>query len=521
MAADAGELPSDVRSAIEQTVQSITNHPDLTAEAIAARVEQNTQAGTPTDAGTTPGEVLAGVLAKLDEQAVQPVAQSDPGNWAKQALGRVRDWVGTPGAAEADLNDWRKSRLARVLTTSVQKVAEEWEQRASKEALELMSHPGARLAAAESAVAQLQQYFAAAAEKLDAVLSQHSARSTQAYRQTEAAAHECGTGGSGFLFFGGRSRGRSLRLFLDQLANFAHARLKEELAIAARQCLAALAGRLADRLRDLGFCRQRLRHLQQNIEQGPLDPEDDLASSRTGNELTLARSPLPAIDSFWQAIRQSATARVVLPEGAEDLEEAALRFLQHLHADHWLMLDKELHELVLTPRGGLHGACVAGGDLTRHLAAPLLEEASKFLGKFLPQVDVAQILVSEVTGEETAPVPPDSPELKEQTSDYLNRATPLLSRKEGAGQDSLLLIPASAAGKQLGEAIAALFPDVKFVRVPGQSDLMFLREQSSLTAADLRPLLKASRAAYEAANGSPVTSPHARFDMTDWLPLES
>ena len=99
--------------------------------------------------------------------------------------------------------------------------------------------------------------------------------------------------------------------------------------------------------------------------------------------------------------------------------------------------------------------------------------------------DVAQILLSEVTGEETAPVPPDSPELKEQTSDYLNRATPLLSRKEGAGQDSLLLIPASAAGKQLGEAIAALFPDVKFVRVPGQSDLMFLREQSSLSAADL------------------------------------
>src|SRR5207253_7080314 len=144
--------------------------------------------------------------------------------------------------------------------------------------------------------------------------------------------------------------------------------------------------------------------------QGPPDPEEDLVGSLPGSELSMARSPLPAIDSFWQAIRQSATARVVLPEGAEDLEQAALRFLQQLHADHWLMLDKELHELVLAPQGGLHGACIAGGDLTRHLAAPLLEESSKFLGNFLPQVDVAQILLSEVTGDDSGPVPPGSPE---------------------------------------------------------------------------------------------------------------
>jgi hypothetical protein len=211
---------------------------------------------------------------------------------------------------------------------------------------------------------------------------------------------------------------------------------------------------------------------------------------------------------------------VVLPEGAEDLEQAALRFLQQMHADHWQMLDKELHDLVLAPRGGLHGACVAGGDLTRQLAAPLLEETSKYLQKLLPQVDVAQILTTEVTGAEGAALPADSSALKEQTSHYLERAAPLLSRKEGGGDDSLLLIPASAAGKQLGEAITGMFAKVHCVRVPGQADLMFLREQSSLSAADLRPVLRASRVAYEATCGAPVTSAHARFDLTDWLPLE-
>jgi hypothetical protein len=433
----------------------------------------------------------------------------------------LRDWVGSPGEAGAEFTEWRKSRLSRALLAAAQKVAEEWDQRIAERAFELMTHPGARLSAAERVLTKLQRHYAAAAEALAETVNQHQSRVVEAHRLAEAAANECGAAGGGFLFFGGRSRGRQLRYFLDQLAVYAQARLREEQAIASKHTLAALAGRLGDRLRDLGFCRQRLRHLQQNLEQGPTDSDDDFPAARMGPEYSLSRSPLPAIDSFWQAIRQSATARVVLPDGAEDLEQAALRFLQQLHADHWQMLDKELHELVLVPRGGLHGACVAGGDLTRHLAAPLLAETSKFLSNFLPQVDVAQILSAEVAGGEAALLDPGSETLRKQTADYMELATPLLVRSQNAGQDAFLLIPASNAGKQLAEAIVAVCPDVKYVRVPGQADLMFLREQGCLSAADLRPILRACRAAYEALAGAPVSSPHARYDVTDWLPLEA
>jgi hypothetical protein len=49
---------------------------------------------------------------------------------------------------------------------------------------------------------------------------------------------------------------------------------------------------------------------------------------------------------------------------------------------------------------------------------------------------------------------------------------------------------------------------------------MFLCEQGGLSYTDLTPLLKSCRAAYENAAPSPLTSPHARFDVVDWLPLE-
>src|SRR5207247_332827 len=97
---DAVDFTANVRQAIDETVRGFTTHDELTPEAIGARIEKVAQAGTPTDAGTTPAEVLTGVLAKLEEQSTQPVAQADPGNWARQALGRIRDWVGTPGEGD-------------------------------------------------------------------------------------------------------------------------------------------------------------------------------------------------------------------------------------------------------------------------------------------------------------------------------------------------------------------------------------------------------------------------------------
>ena len=61
--------------------------------------------------------------------------------------------------------------------------------------------------------------------------------------------------------------------------------------------------------------------------------------------------------------------------------------------------------------------------------------------------------------------------------------------------------------------------DLQVVRVPGQADLMFCREQGPLTFDDLERVLKPCRAAYEEPATLPQVSPHARFDILDWMPL--
>ncbi|MBI3822669.1 MAG: protein kinase [Planctomycetes bacterium] len=518
VATDTMASSSEIQAAIQATVKRCSGHAELTPAALANAISSTAQAGAAGEVGAAPGEVLSSMLAKMEDQLLQSTAQDDPGNWGKQAMSRIRDWMGA-GSDDQDYSEWRKTKLARSLSIAAQKTAEHWDQRIMKDAYDLMAFPGARVAGAEIAMGALHAHFKKAAEAQTAVCLQYAPQSAQAWRDVEVALQECIKGSGGFRLFSGRSKTRLLRAFFDKLSHYAHLRLTEELAGGARQCMIQLAAKLADRLRDLGFCRQRLRHLQENLDH-PAVEDEDLNGTRAGaGERTMGRSPLPTAESFWDNIRQSDTARVVLPDGHDDLEQAALRFLQDLKPEQWLQLDRELHEKVLEPQGGLHGACM-NGDLTRQMAVPLLEGTTQFMNQHLPIMDVAQIIKREVESGESVLSEAAGDSLREQTQDYLERSMAPWVNKHGHKRHEFLLIPASTAGKGLSESIMERFPDLKLVRVPGQSDLMFLCEQGGLAFEELKPLLKPCRAAYEAAVGSPVTSTHARFDVVDWLPLE-
>jgi hypothetical protein len=520
--ASPGPGSAGASAAVAEVCERLSGSAELAPEALTGRIEQAARGLLLTDLAASPGEALTGLLATLEEQSLQAVAYDDPGNWARQAVTRVRDWVGMAVAGE-EMHDWRKSRLMRTLTAAAQKAAEEWAAGAAPALLAVLEAGGERVAAAEAAVARLQQFCQEAAEGQRERLAQLQAQTAQAARQLEAALAECAGEGGGFRLFGGRSTRRQLRGFMEALTQFARQRLAEEMIAAVLHFFVALRGRLEERNRDLGFCRQRLRHLIETLE-GQHDGADEaLTATRPAGGSTMNRSPLPSAEWYWETIRDSATARVVLPEGEQDLDRAAVRFLQSLGAEQWVQLDKDLHERVLLSRGGLHGACMSGADVIRTLAVPLMDEAVSLLGQHLPIMDVAQILAAEFglaveDGAVEGPAP--SADLEAHSKAYLERTAPLLARQDGTGQHAFLLVPASKAGKALADATKGVVPDLHEVKVPGQSDLMFCRDQGALGAQDLQRVFRACRAAYEAAANNPQSSAHARFDITDWLPLD-
>jgi hypothetical protein len=56
--------------------------------------------------------------------------------------------------------------------------------------------------------------------------------------------------------------------------------------------------------------------------------------------------------------------------------------------------------------------------------------------------------------------------------------------------------------------------------VANPADLLICREQTDLAAADLARVLEPCKPAYEIATTSPLTTPHARCDIFDWIPLD-
>jgi hypothetical protein len=567
--ASAAPLTAPEQAVLNAALARVEADPELAPEALAERLSE--LAGNQLDA--PPRDALTRLLLGIEEQAQQLVAQEDPGAWARQALTRVRDWLGgglpLPGTAAVQQ---RRSPLTRALEGAAAALADEWDRRLNEAVAGLTDYPGRRLAVAEAALARLRRNCEEAAAAHQGRLQQQVERAQHFQEQLETALQNCIAGAGGWSWFGTRSR-RLLRVFVDHLAAFARQCLAEDTATAVLHFYAGLGGRLGDRQRDLTFCRQRLRHLEEALQQPDAVGEWD--AENVGDTMTFLRgagpdawggtapaglSPTPAAsaESFWESIRASATTHVVLPDGEPDLEKAARRFVGTLSGEQWTQLDQAFTDQVLAPRGGLQKACLDTSDLIRHLLVPLLSQAITTLSEHLPVTDVAQAELSAGSATE---------ELAARLRSYHESAAPLLSRpapgagmvaphnlasqgsgvrravlvgggptptpprgssgampRPGAGrpneQPAFLLVPVSDAGKALGEQAVQALPGLHLVKVPGQADLMFCREQAALGIEDIERILRTCRSSYEELASVPHASPHARFDIQDWAPLD-
>jgi hypothetical protein len=562
------ELTGPEKSVLDAALARVFADPELRPDALANRIDA--LAAEHIDA--PPKEALTRLLVSLEEQSMQQMAQDDPGAWSRQTLTRVRDWLGS-GVSVPGVNavQQRRSPLTRALETAAANLAQEWAGTLGEVIDGLMEYSGRRLAVAEAAIARLTNFCEEALRKHQARLSKES----QAHHHQEKldeAVQSCMSGSSGWSLFGGRSR-RLLRVYVDHLAAYARQCLADDTATAVLQFYALLCGKLSDRMRDIGFCRQRLRGLQDVLR---IQIEDSLDGENVTDTATFAHTPGPtayatnsswgsaatpgagqtpllSTEAYWHSIRESLTNRVVLPDGETDLETAARRFLATLTPEHWTALDHAIGEQVLVSRGGLLKLALDAGDLIRYFATPLLNQAIQVLSNHLPITDVAQVefsteagltdrilgyhaCASPVLAHREPPTALSAPHTRAKVGSGVRQAVfagggaeserpsirPAGKKADSKTDDQLafLLIPASDAGRAFADEAKDLLPDLHLVNVSGQADLMFCREQGTIKIDDLEGLLRSSRNAYHEANLLPQTSPHARFDIVDWTPLD-
>jgi hypothetical protein len=486
--------------AIASTCARAASDPECRFEAIGARLGQENVP----DANLDIHAALGRLLAELDAQSRQPVAEDDPASWCPKALERVRQWFG--GGYAGSQTMWQKGVLSQAMDQAVSQAADTWDKRFLGVALGVLELPGGRLAAAAEAITHLQAECSTLEEANRLRRQEEGRLSHSAAHSLEEALAQCVSASGGFSFFGGRSR-RLLRSFVDSLSAYARQRLAEGIVAATLGFLAVLRGRLDERLRELEFCRHRVRHFGQSLEAGNATEPCCEVDQSIAVEPATTPHPLSANDEYWALIRKSQTARVVLPDGAEELDEAARTLVQRLSAEQWSALDQQLQDEVMTPSGGLYKVCMSRQDMGRSLVPRFVQSAAECLSGFLPVTDVAEV---ETCGK-------DEHAIRQALARYVERATPSVAALDGERQSAFLLAPGSDAGKAIADAAAAA--GLQPLVAAGQAEIMLCREQSYLTIEEVQKLLSSCRSAYEETVSVPTLSAHARFDLLDWVPL--
>ncbi len=497
---DLGDLGrADVAHAGDQVFADFRWRPEL----IRQHIDQSIQTG---DGGFHQG--LMGFFVALEGQAEQSVAREDPVGWCREALERLGEWVSSSDSEREDGADWRRSRLHRHLAVVVQKLADEQFGVLAKVIRDLFDRPGYRLAAVEAALDHFARRLAERLREEDETVADHAARTAAGLRQVEHAVQACLAGG-GFSLFGGNRTRKHLRSFVDKLMAYSRLQIAEESARAVQQLSATVRARLHDLRRDLALCQQRLRHLSEALTM-PAEAEQfaDRAFEMEAGTSALALTATP----IYGKTSAAPSSRIVLPGGAADMDTAAREFLDSLADEHWARLDDALQSQVLVTHGGLYRLCMTSGDLTRTLSGPMLEATAEYLGQQLPITDVcaAQLSAAEARRLEWS---------GEATSCFA-LAEPSLASLHPDREQGFLLVPSSDGGRKLADAAKAALSHLVTVRTLDPNDLLFCREQTRLGLEDVQELLGSCKSTYLRHLNSPPTTPHARCDIHDWVPLD-
>jgi serine/threonine protein kinase len=488
----ADAQPTDLTK-IDLLVTQVMGEPRLKPDAVQRQLEE----ASPRGPEGVPADQVERWLHGLEGQIEAAGRRSEAARWAGGAWEQAREFIGTRPTSDAD-STVRRGRLSKTLDESVRRVAEVWGNEFTELTRVLEEDPGNRIATVEAALRRLTGLCDEAAAAVDRKLDAFALRVRQARADVQSAMDACKAGSGSFSFFGGRSA-RSMRHFLDQLRGYARLRLQEDLLDATARFYRALRGQIEGRLRNLSYCRTRLNHLVQGLE-------SPLANLPASGDTPISISE----EALQQTLHPTNTLQVVLPSGDNHIDRSAGRVVKSVKPADTQRLEHALQKLVLEPRRGLTSLCGINADLSRTLLAPMIEQTTAFLSDLLPVTDVTEVEVSACRARNV--------DATARVKDYHERAHP--PTESGAEQKTFVIVPDSEAGKSFAGVVKRAISTAHTIPVQGSAtDLMFCREQGCLKPDELLALLSGCQPAYYQALASPHTNPHARFDVTEWMPI--
>ena len=479
---------------VEQLFQKITTDPRLTAAQVEEQLEQEFTRGP--DGAV--GEQLDRWLTGLQGQITPNTRANDAAKWSRSVWDQARELIGSRPTNEND-STVARSRLSKVLEDAIKRAAEVWANEFSAECRALEELPGHRMGMVEAALKKLSRWCVDAAGDLEKKGEPVGTKTQRARGYVESALDACQSTSRGFSLFGNKTV-RKMRTFIERLRDYAMLRLEEDMNDATIRFYRTLRLRIEDKLRELATCRARVDQIIKVLE----DPLRNMPAS--------SDTPVSASEEALQrTIHPTATLQIVLPNGETHIERSGKKIVSGIKPQDLKRLETAIQKLVLEPRGGLISLCELNADLMRTLVNPLVEQTTAFLSDLLPSTDVTDI--------ETSTAKAKNIDMADRVRDYHRLAAPPVGDSK-SDEQTFVLVPDNEQGKGYAELVKKTVPGAKTLAVAGSAtDLMYCREHGMLRTEELVELLADCQGAYYDTLEDPQTSPHSRYDVSEWLPI--
>ena len=486
---DTGPLHS--YAPVEDLCLKMQKTPALQPETVQARLEKTANGGQGTFS-----KALDVLVLELEKELSKGV--EDAPLWAKKALERMANWAGSSGE-ETSSASYLHSRVLRSLNQAVHDIANEFTARLGEYAIQLMERPGKRIAATEAALSRMAESCSRIADSVALRIPDLTQKTLQTWAHVREAFDNCLQGG-GFRLFGSRTL-RNLRALLTELAEYGKAKVNEQLLAATARLYRVVYTGLEEKLRNTTFYRQRIAHLESILVP---------ASTRSQHGSHPGLLPPSPSSAPLASTSSTGTDQVLLPFGENDIEWAAARFTLNITGEQWTRLEEVLQSLVLAPLGGLHALCQKAGDQMGQLAGPLIDQTAAFLDQILEVADISEGAF--ITSGKRA-------DLLSLVRKCCDRARPFVAGDHNY-ELGFIIIPDTSAGHELAAEARLALPTMKILQAAGQtSGIMVCREQGHLATNDLSEMLGHCQEAYSELAARVSTSPHSRFDILEWMPL--
>ncbi|MEZ6140070.1 MAG: tubulin-like doman-containing protein [Zavarzinella sp.] len=420
---------------------------------------------------------ITGLLNSLQQSMI--ANKDHPAIWAEHAYQEMMSIVGVRSMI-AIPDAMKTGRLNRYYTQAVSKMASLWASHFGQQIITIFESNGQRVTNTEGAIARLVEFCERSAVEAQYRLAEATPASESAFAAVQSAFESCTQAGQ-FRIFAKNSLSSMKRLH-KALEDYANCRQIEESWYGISRFFNRLKSAMEDDQRAYGVCRQRLTTLRGVIETSHSQSNIDLLP--TNNTVTL------------------------LPGAENNLEWAAITFVDSLTPDQIELMEDTLQSLILLPKGGLYGACQINADGVQQLAESLVDQTAVYLHQFLTQKELHEFSNHEIPGgwkqvvidsfEKSIPDLPGSPELEQW----------------------FFVIPDHSDTQPIEEIARHLYPGVKVARSPRGTEIAFYKEQI-LNFHEISNLTKHYLLAYLERSAGLNSSPHARFDVLEWLPLSS